>query len=384
MLRRLEIENYGLIERAKIHFAQGATMFTGETGSGKTMILGALAFALGARASADVVRRNARKAIVTLAFEPDDAFAAVLNDAGFELDPGEEATIVREMSDAGKSSVRVNGRASTASYVREAGYRIAEIVGQHEAQRLLVPAYHLELLDRFGGSDAAPAREAVAATHLRLVNATRAYDAVQGDEKKALELYEEACYALEEIENAAPQPEEDVHLTQRRRYLDNVEKIAESLRAGHEALAADETSASAAFGMAVTALDGLAPISAHFGEMASQARALQSETTDLATTIARELEATEFDPGELETINARLDVLDRLKRKHGGTLAAVSQAAERARTIRDEFESRDERMAALRDARSIGRRSSWRAMRQNSVRFGRRLQRLWGAASSLS
>src|SRR5271154_1073500 len=141
MLTRLEIENYGLIARGAIGFSPGATIFTGEPGSGKTMILGALDFALGERASADVVRRGAPRATVTLSFEPNETLREQLIADGYELDSGEDATFVREMSEAGKSSVRVNGRIATASYVREIGTQIAEIVGQHDAQRLLLPAY---------------------------------------------------------------------------------------------------------------------------------------------------------------------------------------------------------------------------------------------------
>ena len=92
MLRRLQIESYGLIARADVEFAGGATIFTGETGSGKTMLLGALDFALGGRAGADVVRRGARRAVVTLAFDPDEALRARLAADGFELDPGEGAS----------------------------------------------------------------------------------------------------------------------------------------------------------------------------------------------------------------------------------------------------------------------------------------------------
>jgi DNA repair protein RecN (Recombination protein N) len=161
MLRRLEIDSYGLIARADVEFAQGATIFTGETGSGKTMLLGALDFGLGARAGPDSVRRGASKASVTLAFDPGDDLRDRLSSDGFALDRGEEATIEREMSEAGRSSVRVNGRPATAAYVREIRDAIAEIVGQHEAQRLLSPSYHLALLDRFAGDEALAARAGV-------------------------------------------------------------------------------------------------------------------------------------------------------------------------------------------------------------------------------
>ena len=347
MLTRLEIENYGLIARAAIEFSSGATIFTGETGSGKTMILGALDFALGERASADAVRRGAPRATVTLTFEPGDVLRERLLADGYPLDADEDATIVREISDAGKSSVRVNGRAATAGYVREIGVQIAEIVGQHDAQRLLAPAYHVELLDRFGGPKAIDARDAVTATRERVTTSAQELRELHGDERRVRERYDDARFALDEIEAAAPQAGEDVRLDERRRYLDNVERIASALRASHEALGGDESSAAAALGVASAALHGVADISSELRAISDGAAALQSEATELATAIARALDTTEFDPGELETINARLDVLDRLKRKYGATIDDVLHEAARARAIVDAFDSRDERTAAL-------------------------------------
>src|SRR5579862_4099809 len=343
MLRRLEIENFGLIDRAEIEFATGATMFTGETGSGKTMLVGALEFVLGARAGADVVRHGAGKASVTLAFDPTGALAHQLTRDGFEIDAGEEATIVREMSDGGRSSVRVNGRPSTAGYVREAAAAIAEIVGQHEAQRLLSPTYHLELLDRFGGEKALRAREAVAKAHARAAELAAELAALQGDERAARERYDLACFGLREIDDARLEPGEDRRLDERRRYLDNVERIAAALRRAQEALAADEAGAAATLGAAAVALAGIAPIGAELASMAERAAALQSEANDLAAFVARALESTEFDPNELESINARLDRIDRLKRKYGSTIDEILEYGRRARAAVDEFEGRDRR-----------------------------------------
>ena len=347
MLTRLEIENYGLIARAEIGFAAGATVFTGETGSGKTMILGALGFALGERASAEAVRRGSVRASVTLSFEPSDALRERFEADGFPLDPGEAATIAREVSDAGKSSVRVNGRASTAGYVREIGAQIAEIVGQHDAQRLLSPGSHVELLDRFGGAPALAARDAAEAARERRDAVASELAALGSDERRAQERYEDARFTVDEIEGAAPELGEDDRLTERRRYLDNVEKIAGALRIAHDALGGEEASATGALGAASAALHGIAEISAELRAMYDAASALQSEVTELATRISRELDATEFDAGELESINARLDTLEKLKRKYGGSIPAVLAAAAQARTIVDAFASKDERSAAL-------------------------------------
>lgn len=347
MLRRLEIDGYGLIARARIEFASGATMFTGETGSGKTMLLGALGFVLGARAGSDVVRRGASKAIVTIAFDPTDELRARLVDDGFELDPGEESTIVREMNEAGRSSVRVNGRPATASYVREIGDHVAEIVGQYEAQRLLSAAYHLDLLDRYAGASALTARTRVAGAHARAAALTQRLAEMQGDERRARELYDDASFGLREIEEVRPEPGEDRRLDERRRFLDNVERITAALRRANESLAADDAGAAGALGNAGVSLAAIAHIDARFAEMAAQAAALQSEANELAATVAGALDDSEFDPLELEGINERLESLDRLKRKYGGTIEAVLERAAHLRTVVDGFEGRDRQVAEL-------------------------------------
>jgi DNA repair protein RecN (Recombination protein N) len=167
------------------------------------------------------------------------------------------------------------------------------------------------------------------------------------DERRAQEQYAFATYALQEIESAAPELGEDERLTQRRRVLDNAEKVAGALRLAHDALAGDEASAADALGAASTALSHIADIGADFEEMAQSAAALQSEVNDLAVRVARELDGMELDPAELEMLNARLDALDTLKRKYGGTLEAVLQSAGEFRATIELFGNKDERKAQL-------------------------------------
>jgi DNA repair protein RecN (Recombination protein N) len=353
MLRRLTIADYELIAAAEIEFASGSTMFTGETGSGKTMVLGAIAFVLGERAGTDVLRRGCAKAVVTLEFEAKKSVRERLCADGFDFDPDEDATISRELSDAGKSVLRLNGRPTTAGYVRDLAADLVDIVGQHEAQRLLAPGYHLELLDRFGGDAVLRDREKVAALHGRTVELTGKLRELGEGERRAQERHAFAKYALDEIDAAAPAVGEDDRLSGRRRFLDNVEKIALALRSAHDALAAEEASASAALGAASAALQQLRDLGGGLAEMAEGASALQSEVNDLAVRIARELDATEFEPAELETINARLDVLDTLRRKYGGSIEAVLSSAQEFRNDVDLFANVDERKAQLqKDLRS--------------------------------
>lgn len=341
MLRRLSIENYHLIERAEIEFAAGATMFTGETGSGKTMVLGAVAFVLGERAAADAIRRGAQRALVTLEFDGSAALRARLAQDGFEADADELCSIAREIAAAGKSSIRVNGRACTAAYVREISGHIAEIVGQHEAQRLLAPAYHVELLDRFAGTGAAHARDLVAQRYAEHRAIQTQLERLNQDERRVQEQFAFARYALDEIQATAPKDGEDEDLTVRRRLLDNGEKIALALGTARRALIEEDGSAADSLGAALAALESIAGIGEPYEALAEQVRALQSEVTDAGAAAAREGERLEFDPGELETINARLESLDALKRKYGGTLAAVLQSAQEFTQTIEAFENQD-------------------------------------------
>ncbi len=170
---------------------------------------------------------------------------------------------------------------------------------------------------------------------------------LRADARKADAAYDDARFTIDEIDGAAPQEGEDERLTERRRYLDNVERIGAALRGAHESLEGDEQSASDALGAARTLLGGIADIDSELRAMADQAAALQDDAAELATRLARKLDDTEFDAAELETINARLHVLDTLKRKYGPTLADVRARAATARSVVMSFESLDERSAQL-------------------------------------
>lgn len=347
MLRQLQIEGFGLIERADVEFAEGATIFTGETGSGKTMLIGALDFVLGARAGADVVRRGARKALVTLTLDPDEALCARLSADGFELDAGEMATIAREMTEAGRSALRVNGRPSTAAYVRDLRDGIVELIGQHEAQRLLLPAYHLDLLDRFAGSAAERLRGTAGAAYARAEELSQTLVLLTQDERKARERFDDAAFAVREIDEARLEPGEPDRLTERRTFLDNVERIATSVHTAHGALVAEATGAIEGLGIAGAALSGVAKFDSQLRAIAERIGAIQADAGEAAADLSRLLDAAEYDPAELEAINARLDSIERLKRKYGSTIDEILAAASRARDIVDEYEGRDARIAQL-------------------------------------
>lgn len=351
-LTRLTLENVGLIARAELEFAGGLTVITGETGSGKTMLLGGLALALGGRAESDVVRTGAERARATLEIVPDGALRARLAADGFELAADDDVIVQREVLASGRSHGRINGTPAAAGQLRALIGPLVDIVSQHEAQHLLAPAYALDVLDRFPlPSDRDDAQGfALRADVQHLYEELRAALARVGelrdDGGRAIARAEFARFALGEIDAAAIADDaEDERLRERRDVLANAERVLSSLAVATQALE-DDGGAVDALGAAETALSALGRYGERFGELASIAGALQSDANELAARIARERDAVDLNPAELEAMGARLDALDALKKKYGGSLAAV-------RAQRDAFgaeildvEDRDARIAA--------------------------------------
>jgi len=346
-LARLEIENFSLIATAALDFSDGFTVCTGETGSGKTMLLGALAFVLGERSSADIVRAGTARARVTLAVEADARLRAQLEEDGLDSDAGEPELLTRDMLATGKSAARINGRLVTSAQLRSYGETLLEQVGQHEQQRLLSPAYQEDILDSYAGDDALARRAGVREAHACVEQLAAELTALHANAGRAQAELDDARFALAEIEGATFVPGEDAALRERRSYLTNVERIATVLAGAHEALAGAEGSASETLGAAAGLVAGVAPYAAVLGALATTLAALQSEANDAAVALMRELEAAEYEPEELEAVTARLDLLERLKKKYGGSLDAVLEARTRFAETVDRETSRDDREREL-------------------------------------
>lgn len=346
MLRRLVVEDFQLIARAEVEFAGGLTAITGETGSGKTMLLDAIDFVLGARAAADAVRKGRKRARVSIECDPDERVRRLLAEQGLETED-DLLVVVRDLSE-GKTSARVCGVPVTAGQLRAIGAEVAEIIGQHEAQRLLAPSEQLDALDRFGGEKmlglAELANDAYR-RHARLEVELREFESAAG---RATADADYAGFASREIAEIAPQPGEDDALRDRRELLANAERIAATLQTAHDALAGDaDGTAANLFGTAASALTSLARYGKDFEEMAASAEALQSECAELASQIARRLENAGVDPAELEKVTERLSALDRLKKKYGPTLEAVLEAKLRFDETLERSEHGDEHRARL-------------------------------------
>ena len=343
-LLRMRIDGVGLIAGAEIEFGAAFTAFTGETGSGKTMLLGALDAALGGRVERDLVRESGLRVALELA--PGDALFAVLAEMGIELGADDDVVIVREVSSAGRSSARVNGVAVSASQLRAIGAATVDAVGQGEAVRLLEPAYARDVLDRFAGGAALALRARLRERNEARVRVRAERDALNAGGERALAEREFARYALGEIDAAAPEDGEDERLRERRDVLAGAERIATALAAARVALE-DERAAVDTLGDAAHALNAIARFGAPFAALAASASALQADANALAADVARALEDVERDPNELEAVGARLAALDGLKKKYGPAIADVLLARAGFVQTLERDAGRDGRLAAL-------------------------------------
>ncbi|MDX6719749.1 MAG: repair protein RecN [Solirubrobacteraceae bacterium] len=335
MLIELRVENLLLIERAELRLVAGLNVLTGETGAGKTVLAQALDLLLGGRARPGIVRPGAAEAYVEGVFE----LAPQLRDElGERLPAGaEEVVLARRIGADGRTRALVNGRSATLSDLRELAEPLITFYGQHEHRRLTLAGAQLEILDGFCGEAHLARRAKIAAAHAVARDARRALDELRelaGARERELDLLD---FELAEIEAASPSEDEALTLRAERERLRHLEALRGASLGGAEAVGADEGGIAvllAAAGRALASVDG---IDGELDALAGRWQGLAIDADDLAGELRRYAERLDAEPGRLEAVEERVAVLDRLERKHGGSIAAVLAHAERCRERRDEL-----------------------------------------------
>ncbi len=350
LLRTLSVEGFGLIDHTAVDLGPGLNIFTGETGSGKSMVMDALTFVFGARAGPDVVRAGSTKAVVTAEVEGNSVTSRWLSENGFEGDAGEPLVLSREMQAQGRSSARINGKPATAGQLRELGDLLLDVVGQHEHTRLAQPSTHREVLDAFAGAQAAARRETVASLYVRRRELHERIAELERSEHAAARALADARYAADEIRAARLVPGEIEELVERRSLLAHAAKIAGGLAVAVDALDEGDHSAVTMLGRAASALDGLSAHAAHLAEFASTAKDLQAAAADLRRALGAETERLSEDPAALDAVEERLALIERLQKKYGRTVEDIVAAGERFAAEAERIERRDVESAELRDA----------------------------------
>ena len=311
MLRFLSIRNLAVIDRLELEFDPGLNVLTGETGAGKSIIVGAVALLVGGRASGELVRTGESQATVEAVFEDAD---------------GEELIVRRDVSaQAGRSRAFLNGALATSTALRDAAARLVDLHGQHEHQVLLDPAAHLDLLDAYAGLEPDRARVFAAFGRWHELRAER--DALASNEREQARRAEFLAFQLAEIRRVAPKAGEDEELTTARQVLANADRLQRLCAEAYTSLYEGDEAALPTLSAVWKKVGELAAIDPQFQPYAAARDAVKSQLEDLAYFLRSYASDIDASPARLQEVEDRLAALDRLKKKHGPTLDAVLDSA---------------------------------------------------------
>jgi DNA repair protein RecN (Recombination protein N) len=343
MLVELRAENYAVIDHAIASFGPGLNLLTGETGAGKSILVDALALLMGGKASSEVVRHGAEKAVVACVFESTPGAEAILEVNGIDAGEG-EIILRREILLGGKGRVFVNNQPATVAVLRQLAPELALVHAQTETLTSFDQAQQRILLDRFGGIGA----DAVAEAHARWRAAQEKLNELLTGEQDRLRMVDLWSYQRKEIEGARLEAGEDEKLETEKRVLANAEKLYAAAMGAFEQLYEGGASAEAALRAALRNVEELARYDTRFTEAAQQLAAARATVGDVSATLRDYAEGIDASPERLAEIEDRLAALDRLKRKYGPTVAEVIAFGEDVERKLTEVEDRDGILKMLR------------------------------------
>ena len=346
MLSLLHIENIAVIESADIQFDKGFNALTGETGAGKSIVVDAIGAIIGERTSRDLIRTGAKSAMVSAVFTQLPALSWFAENG---LGPDEDGNLLlqREIQLDGKNICRLNGRLLTVSQLRALGRQLLNIHGQHDGQQLLDERCHLSYLDRFGGMESLLAAYQEAYQEFQRI--LRERNALEMDEAEKSRRIDSLTFQIGELERAHLQPGEDEALTDRRNLLRNAGKLIEAVEGAHAACWGDEDRDGAVSLLmeAERTLSSAASMSPQVSALLEQLTELRCAADDLAEQVRDLRDSFDFEPGELDEIEGRLDVLYRLKKKYGPTVEEMLDYLERSKKELDEIQFSSDKIARL-------------------------------------
>ena len=306
MIRYLAIRNLAVIESVAVEFEPSFNILTGETGAGKSILVEAVGLLLGGRAAQDLLRTGEDLATVEAIFDTPD---------------GAEVIVRREITAQGRSRAFINGALATAGALKELANRLVELHGQHEHQQLLDPSQHLLVLDEWaqlGGY-----RDAVAGAYARVQDARQRIDRVRMDARERVARLELVEFQLAELTRAALVPDEDETLAAERQILRSADRVLRLCQEAYAALYDNEPAVLSGLEQVWKRVGELATFDARFTPYAEARDAIKAQLEDLAFTLRDFPAGIDASPGRLQEVEDRLALLERLKRKHGPTLADV-------------------------------------------------------------
>ena len=361
MLSLLHIENIAVIQCADISFDKGFNVLTGETGAGKSIVIDAISAIMGERAYRDMIRTGSTKASVRGVFTQVPELPW-FQENGVEYDP--ETVIQREIYLDGKNVCRVNGSLVSVSILRKLGVQLINIHGQHDSASLFDENNHLILLDDFSGNE--PLRREYGEKYETYTQLQRQIASLTMDEGEKLRKMEMLRYQIQEIEKAKLTPGEDETLEQRRKLLQNSEKISDNL---HDAVNAvyggeDTDGAASLLGEAERSLSRLSRFSEDFTELHQRVADLMYQVQDVAEELRIARDDLSYSADELEEIESRLDVIHRLRKKYGATCQDILDYKKKASQELDEIVFSDDHLERLKAQCEKAKEAVWEAAKR--------------------
>jgi DNA repair protein RecN (Recombination protein N) len=346
VLLELRVENYAVIDNVVVEFAPGLNLLTGETGAGKSILIDALALLLGEKASAEIVRQGADKAVVAGVFETEDKNAAAILEANGLDSNGNELILRREVAASGKGRVFVNNQAATVGVLKQLAPSLGVIHSQTES--LFAFAFdakaRLALLDAFAGIDSGPVMEA----YERWCSIRNRITELERGEQDSLRLIDLWTFQKKEIGEAHLQLAEDQQLENEKRVLANAERIYAAASSAYDQLYESSTSAAAALRVAIRQVEDLARFDGQFRDTIAALDSMRITVQDIGATLRDYIERINASPERLAEIEDRLALLDRLKRKYGHSLEQIIAYGEEAARKLNEIENKDDVLRQLR------------------------------------
>jgi len=385
MLAVLNITNFALIDELSVEFERGLNLLTGETGSGKSIIVDALGVLIGGRFSSEMVKAGAAHASVEGLFSVGEnpRVEELLGASGLDARPdggAAELVVRRELAAGGRGRIYVNNRLATLALLRELRPFLVDIHGQGDQQTLFNPDTHLELLDAFGGHD--PARREVSTLYARWAALRRELEDLRRDDAEKLQLIDALRFQTEELEAARLSPGEEEQLASERRLLGNLEKISALCADAYDKTYERDDSTVARLSQLTHQVEELAGYEQTYRDYLEGVRSARVLLEDLGLSLRSFADGLRFSPSRLAEIESRLAEVARLKRKYGGTVEQAIEHLARSRERLEHLERSDERaaevskeLASARDAYLASARKLHDARVKTAGKFGRAVER---------
>lgn len=322
MLQNLHVKNLALIEESEVEFGEGLNILTGETGAGKSIIIGSIHLALGQKVSKEMLRDNDQSAYVELIFSVDDEETKEkLRE--LEIDCEDDQVILSRKITAGRAVGRINGEAASASRMGEAASLLIDIHGQHEHQSLLSKKNHLDLLDNYAKKELGEEKEKLSEAYKAYRKLKEEYDRADMDAEERKRESSFLEYEVHEIEEAHLTVGEDEELEEQFKKFSNGKKILEAVSTAYKALGDQPESASEMTGHALRQLQSVSEYDSRLAELTDQLAEVDSLLGDVNHEISGYLADTEFDDEVFYETQKRLDLINHLKSKYGDSVEAI-------------------------------------------------------------